>query len=42
MNIDQRFGIVDISRKFIIHTTKHFYLFKPINGITPMRMFYTI
>ena len=34
MNLDQKFGFFNISRKLIIHTTKHFYVFVPPNQIT--------
>ena len=40
MNIDQRFSLITISRKLIIYTTKHFYLFKPFNVITQHRKLY--
>lgn len=37
MNIDQKIGFFEISRKIIIHTTKHFYLFKPYIGVSSKR-----
>lgn len=39
MNVDQIFGIYKISRKLILHTSKHFYVFVPPNPILPGRKF---
>ena len=35
MNLDQKFGIIKISKRIIIYTTKHFFLFKPFPSISP-------
>jgi len=34
MNLDQKFGIIKISKRIIIYTSKHFFLFKPYPSIS--------